>query len=446
MLCWVATYWALPSMLVVSERIWPLTKEASGFLARLRAKTGNGNFGAPFVYLVSHFPRGVAVIGLALAVLGAAAGVYWVKSDPIEYDLRNLRTDVSERANEMRLDSLGNDVTGHVGAAGMAILVDDPSQVSELKTALHARREAAPADLKPFKSLHALQDFVPEGQEAKIPVLMRIRQRILRAHSAGAVKEEDWKKIEPVLPPENLTTFGMGDLPEAVARAFTEADGTRGRIVYISPTSIPLVDDAHYLFRWADSYRATELPGGKVILGSGRAVIYADMWASVVEDVPKAVWLSFGATVLVVIVAFRAGRSTIAVLGALLVGIAWMMLFLVVLGVKLNFLNFVALPITFGIGVDYSVNVVQRYVREGRGSALLAIRETGGAVILCSMTTTLGYLALVRSANFGVRSLGIAAFIGELCCLLASVLVLPAVLLLIDQKKARAASVTVSPT
>ena len=91
-------------------------------------------------------------------------------------------------------------------------------------------------------------------------------------------------------------------------------------------------------------------------------------------------------------------------------------------------------------------SVVQRYVREGRGSALLAIRETGGAVILCSMTTTLGYLALVRSANFGVRSLGIAAFIGELCCLLASVLVLPAVLLLIDQKKARAASVTVSPT
>ena len=34
---------------------------------------------------------------------------------------------------------------------------------------------------------------------------------------------------------------------------------------------------------------------------------------------------------------------------------------LVVLKVKLNFLNFIALPITFGIGVDYSVNVVQRY-------------------------------------------------------------------------------------
>ena len=31
------------------------------------------------------------------------------------------------------------------------------------------------------------------------------------------------------------------------------------------------------------------------------------------------------------------------------------------LHVRLNFLNFIALPITFGIGVDYAVNVVQRY-------------------------------------------------------------------------------------
>ena len=442
LLCWVATYWVLPSMLAVTEKIWPLEKEMGGFLAKLRAKTGNGNFGAPFVYLVTRWPQAVAIIGLALAVVGAFAGVYWVKSDPLEYDLRNLRTDASSRANEMRLDNLGNVVTGHVGASGMAILVNYPKQVPELEAALYARQAAAADDLKPFKKLHALQDFVPADQEAKIPLLLRIRQRLMRARAQGVVTDEDWKKIEPVMPPEDLKAFGMYDLPEAVARAFTETDGKRGRIVYISPTSVALVDDAHYLFRWADSYRSTKLPDGATILGSGRAVIYADMWASVVEDVPKAVWLSFGATVLVVIVAFRTGRATLAVLGALLVGIAWMLALLVVFKVKLNFLNFVALPITFGIGVDYSVNVVQRYAREGRGSALLAIRETGGAVILCSLTTTLGYLALVRSTNFGVRSLGIAAFIGEVCCLLASVLVLPAVLLLIDRRRTAKALVS----
>ncbi len=444
LLCWMATYWVLPSMLVVTERWRPMNDSTGGPLAPLRKLTqGGSHFGAPFAWLVSRAPRTIAVVGLSLALAGAVAGMKWVKDDPMEYDLRNLRTDASARANEMRLDHLGNDVTGHVGAGGMAILVDDPAQVAQLKAELYARRDAAPEGLKPFKGLHALQDFVPPRQAEHIPVLEHIRARLVRARARGAISDADWKQLEPVLPPEHLTPFTVADLPEAVARAFTESDGTRGRIVYISPTAEMLIDDAHYLFRWADSYRSTTLPGGKVILGSGRAVIYADMWKAVVEDVPKAVLLSFGATVLVVIIAFRAGRSTLAVLGALLVGIAWMMLLLVAGKVKLNFLNFVALPITFGIGVDYSVNVVQRYAREGRGSALLAIRETGGAVILCSLTTSLGYLALVGSNNFGVRSLGIAAFMGEVCCLLASVLVLPAVLVWLDGRRVDAPKVPV---
>ncbi|MHB8879255.1 MAG: efflux RND transporter permease subunit, partial [Myxococcaceae bacterium] len=436
LLCWIATFAVLPSLLAVSEWIIPLDKDFGGPLSKLSRQTDKGiAFGRPFEWLVARAPRTIVVGGVAATLLGAAAAVLWVRADPMEYDLRNLRTDVQSRAEEIRLNILGDDVTGHVGAAGMAILVDRPEQVPALRKVLEARRDAAPAGQKPFERLHALQDFVPPGQDEKIPVLLKIRQRLVRAHERGAIEEADWRHIEQVLPPADLTAFGMKELPEGVARAFTEGDGTRGRIVYISPAASASVDDAHYLFRWADSYREAPLPDGSLVRGSGRAVIYADMWESVVEDVPLAVLLSFAATVLVVLLAFRGGRSSLAVLLSLLVGVAWMVGVLVVMKVKLNFLNFIALPITFGIGVDYAVNVVQRYAREGRGSALLSIRETGGAVILCSLTTTLGYLALVRSTNFAVRSLGVAAFIGEVCCLLASVLVLPAALLWLDQRR-----------
>src|SRR5690606_8242397 len=104
-------------------------------------------------------------------------------------------------------------------------------------------------------------------------------------------------------------------------------------------------------------------------------------------------------------------------------------------GVRLNFLNFIALPITFGIGVDYAVNIMQRYRREGAGGALVAVKETGGAVILCSLTTAFGYLALVQSMNHAVRSLGTAAVLGEIACLLAAVIVLPAALVWLDHRR-----------
>ena len=192
--------------------------------------------------------------------------------------------------------------------------------------------------------------------------------------------------------------------------------------------------------RLAELAEALGLPlegDGSVVLGSGRAVIYADIWAAIIADVPRAVLVSLACTLVVVAIAFRRRFALAVTMAALLAGVAWMTGGLGASGVRLNFLNFIALPITFGIGVDYAVNVMQRYLRDGVGSALRAVRATGSAVILCSLTTALGYLALVKSDNYAVRSLGIAAVAGEIACLVVAVLLLPAALVWRDGPRPR---------
>jgi hypothetical protein len=455
-LCWIATYLTLPSILAVMERIAPIKTKAPGAppssfdvafgpIAKLRRLTRSGiAFGKPFAAIIPIAPRALCTAGVALALLGIGATVVYVKNDPMEYDMKRLRNKETARAADSARSEKAERITHYVGASGMAILVDKPEQVAALRKELYRVRDAAPPDKKPFKEVYALQDFVPEEQAAKIPILLKIKDRVVRAHKRGLIPDEDWKKLEPFLPPDDLKPFEIADLPLGLARTFTETDGTRGRIVFIEPTRGDLIDDARYLLRWADSYRETKLPDGSVIRGSGRAVIYADMWAAVLDDVPPAVLFSFGATMLVVIIAFRAGRAAVAVIAALLVGVGWMAGLLVAAKVRLNFLNFIALPITFGIGVDYAVNIVERYVREGAGGAVSAVRNTGGAVILCSMTTTLGYLALLSSMNEGVKSMGAAAVLGEVACLLAAVLVLPAGLWWIDRNLPKGARSTLS--
>src|SRR5262249_2195241 len=157
-------------------------------------------------------------------------------------------------------------------------------------------------------------------------------------------------------PPEGLRAFGVDDLPEDLARPFTERDGTRGRLVLIEPTAGRSDADLHYLLRWADSFRETRLPNGDVVRGSGRAVIFADMLESVVRDIPKCVGLSLGMTVLAVLLVFRRGASAAAVLAALGVGVGWVALVMAMTHARVHFFNFIALPVTFGIGVDYAVN------------------------------------------------------------------------------------------
>ncbi len=426
LICWTATYLALPSILMLMERLVPLDGSPPKYLRRIVRATAEGvPFGRPFASLVARAPRLITIVGVLLALAGLVLSVFYIRSDPMEYDTNKIQSDRRAVAEVHRLIHLAINLTGFVGLDGMAIMTDRLDQVAPLKSALEARRDAAPPDAKPFKAVHSLQDYVPADQEAKIPILRQLKRRIEKAHQMGFVN--DWDKIAPFLPPDDLKPFTMADLPEAIARPFTEKDGTRGRIVYISPLDGDVTSDAHYLLRWADAYRSTVLPDGSEIRGSGRAVIYADMWNAVLADVPLAVVVSFLATLAIVALAFRDRRSTVRVILSLLVGVFWTVGLLALLKVKLNFLNFIALPVTFGIGVDYAVNIVQREL--DLNDPLEVLRRTGGAVVLCSLTTLLGYLALVRSVNFAVRSLGTAAVIGEISCLLAAVLVLPAALL-----------------
>jgi len=108
--------------------------------------------------------------------------------------------------------------------------------------------------------------------------------------------------------------------------------------------------------------------------------------------------------------------------------------------IKINFFNFVALPVSFGIGVDYAVNFVLRYDQDPSQGALGVLRSTGGAILLCSMTTMLGYTALLGSVNQAIRSLGLLAVLGEIGCLAAAALVLPGYLVWREQAAARRSS------
>ena len=119
-----------------------------------------------------------------------------------------------------------------------------------------------------------------------------------------------------------------------------------------------------------------------------------------------------------------------------LLGVAGLLAFMFLKDIKLNFLNFVTLPITIGIAAEYAHNLMQRYRAEGPDKLYSVVTETGGAVVLCSLTTTIGYLALMLSINRGIVSFGLAAAVGEVICVLAAVLFLPAFLFAMRRRAA----------
>ncbi|HJX51768.1 MAG TPA: MMPL family transporter, partial [Polyangia bacterium] len=170
---------------------------------------------------------------------------------------------------------------------------------------------------------------------------------------------------------------------------------------------------------------------------AGAPPLSADILSSMSRDGPLVSLLALVGVVLVVVVLFRTSLATPFVIGSLVMGVGWMLAATIYLGVRINFINLIAFPITFGIGVDYAVNVMGRYLQDGRSDVTAAVSATGGAVSLCSATTIIGYSSLLVAQNRGLFLFGLFAVLGELTCLATAVIVLPSVLLLYQRWRTR---------
>jgi predicted RND superfamily exporter protein len=122
------------------------------------------------------------------------------------------------------------------------------------------------------------------------------------------------------------------------------------------------------------------------------------------------------------------GRRAFATLAATTVGAVALVAACAGLGIKVNFLDFVALPITLGLGVDYAINVA--YPEGGAVDTRHILRSAGASVLVCSLTTMIGYGSLLVSDNQAIRSFGVVSLLGEACTVIAALIVVPAILTL----------------
>jgi predicted RND superfamily exporter protein len=220
--------------------------------------------------------------------------------------------------------------------------------------------------------------------------------------------------------------LGAGDLPTLARRPFTERDGTVGRALLVYPAESVSMWNGHDLLATSEILQTLTLDDGAVIRSSGSPMIFGAMLRSVLHDGPRATVLALAAVLLVVFLVVRPFGAALPAALAMLAGVVWMLGAAGLAGVRITFLNFIALPITFGIGVEYAVNVAAR-LRRHPGPAG-ATGSTGAAVVLCSWTTIVGYGSLLAARSQALRGFGAMAILGEIACLLAAVLALPAFL------------------
>jgi uncharacterized protein len=435
LLVWLSMIPVVPALVVITER---LQERLPAWLRDPPSRIApDGSRGPPTRWVARVTERRPwTLIGLAVALTAVSAWkVPAFLRDPWEYNFALLGSRGTKVGGAGEWSTKAESVFGgKMNIAGALMLADTPEQVPALKRQilLNDSRDPQGSLIAEVATVSDLLPGTAAEQEAKLLILARIRDR-LTSRVLFELPEDERAKVLEVRPPETLQVLGAKDLPLLFRRRFEENDGRLGTVFYVRYRNDVSLSDGHALVRIADSTDNVRLPDGTVVKTASRATIFAEMIRSMERDGPLATAASFCAVVLVVVVATANLRGALAVLAVLLLGVAWMLGGAALSDTKLNFVNFIVLPITFGIGCEYPFNVYDRTRLLG-GDVSLALRRTGGAVALCSYTTVVGYSSLLWSDFQSLQSFGRLAMTGEIACLAGALLVLPALLRVIPSR------------
>lgn len=425
---WLCAFLLIPSLVVLVDR-GGRSPRAPAARRSLRVMDG-------LARLVTRWPVAITLVAGALTI-AAAVRVSTFGPNEIEYDLSRLRRSDTWTSGEgywgRKMDAvLGTYLTPTV------ILADDRAQAEAIARAV---REAATRE--PLRdmvaSVRTLDDVLPSEQAAKIAEVQAIRAD-LTPKLRSLLPDHQRARVERLLDLGGAEPFGADDLPATFTLGMRERDGSIGRTVLVFPKPSKELWVGPAITTLVDALRDAANVGERPGRVAGSLPLSADIVRSLGHDGPLATALALAGVALLVLVVFRGEWIGAAVLGSLLVGVLWLAALAMALDVKLNFANFIAYPITFGIGVDYAVNITTRHVQDGADDVGRAVRGTGGAVALCSLTTILGYSSLLLAKNRALHLFGLLAVLGEITCLVTAVLVLPAVLAAVRAHARRSAS------
>jgi len=372
--------------------------------------------------------RAFVLVGFLL-VVGAAWRARTFGVGEIETDFSRLRRadtwQTGEGAWGRKMDAvLGTYLTPAV------LLADRPDQARAIAERLRDEAARDPARSQ-LASVRTIDDVLPRDQEAKIAEIDAIRDDLTPA-SLAQVKTSERRRLDALLDEGPLRPLTVADVPPTLTTGLVERDGTYGLTVLAFPRPTPALWQGPSLSQLVDTLRMVARtgvgPGTRPARVASSLALSSDIVSSIRRDGPRVSVVAFLGVVAIVWSVLRQPRLAALVACSLAIAVLLQLALAMSLGVRINFANFIAYPITFGIGVDYAANIASRYLQDGERDVARVLRSTGGAVALCSLTTILGYSSLLLAENRALFSFGVLAVLGELCCLSTALVLLPAAL------------------
>lgn len=368
-------------------------------------------------------PRVALLLGLCIT----AYSLFHVAQIEFEYDFSKLKPRVSrEDSPEGSLpESMKED-------RSPAIVLTESREEAAAVVKTVTENKKALEGASAVKSVYSVWSFLPQQQEEKLSIIGEIKA--LLAESEGLLDRSERTRVDSVRQYLDVEPVSMQDMPADITNRFRSKNGEVLNFVVIN-SSVPLRDGRNAI-RFAEEISEVTTDAGTTYYASSSHVIIAEMLQVMLDDSVLAVVLTLAVVTIILFIDLRNVPDTLLVLSPLLTALAWLGGAMYLLDIKLNLYNMIAFPTVIGMGIDNGVHIFHRYREAGPGSLRLVLRTTGVVLLATSLTTMVGFGGLVPATHPALTSIGILSLIGLACCFITSITLLPALLQLMEKRRA----------
>ena len=308
------------------------------------------------------------------------------------------------------------------------LLAGNERLVEALRRRLPALPVHAPSMLLPSA---ARQSAVRARIARELPPAAEIAAAIRREGAAAGFKPGTFAPFElrlgamtspaAELTPGGFAAHGLGDL---LQRFVTRAGDTWLLATYLFP-STPAEASA-----MAEIVASHPLGGATL---TGLPLVNGELAAAFIPQFLQGLLIGGLAVIVLILLSFRDWRLSALALAPTAIGLLWGAGILGALQAELDLFALFTVVTFIGIGVDYGVHLVHRYV--DAGNIYVALSELAPVILVAGAITVFGYGTLVTSSYPPLRSMGLVSIISVVSLVAASVIVLPGLLAWLESSR-----------
>jgi hypothetical protein len=173
---------------------------------------------------------------------------------------------------------------------------------------------------------------------------------------------------------------------------------------------------------------------GVVVRVTGNPALNYEEMLGIAWDIGAGGFFCFLFVAFVLHLALRSLRLVAAAVATLLVGLVWTAAFATAAVGHLNLISLSFGVLFIGLGVDFTIHLGMSYAalrRDGldhRSAVLAAVESVGSSLVLCTLTTSIGFYVFIPTDYLGVAELGLISGTGMLIILFLTMTFFPALL------------------